>query len=58
MNNSYVMLRSVHSDTRLMKQESVVEDEEYFLYHLIIRSYMYLVMSIRPNPAYHISDLV
>jgi hypothetical protein len=57
MNDSHPMLLPIDPNTRLMKEDSVLEAEEHCLYQSIIGSCMYLVTCTRPDLAYPISYL-
>jgi hypothetical protein len=57
MNDSHPMLPPIKPNTRLMKEDSVLEVEEHCLYQIIIGSCIYLVISTRPNRTYPVSYL-
>jgi hypothetical protein len=57
MNDSHPTLLPIDPNTRLMKEDSVLEAEEHRLYQSIIGSCMYLVTCTRPDLAYPVSYL-
>jgi hypothetical protein len=57
MNDSHPTLLPINPNTRLTKQDSVLEAEEHPLYQSIIGSCMYLVTCTRPDLAYPVSYL-
>jgi hypothetical protein len=52
LTNSHPKLFPINPNTRLTKEESVLEAEEYHVYQYIIRSCMYLLSCRRPDVAY------
>jgi hypothetical protein len=52
MNDSHPTLLPIDPNTRLTKEDSVLEAEEHRLYQSIIGSCMYLVTCTRPDLAY------
>jgi hypothetical protein len=57
MNDSHPTLLPIDPNTRLTKEDSVLEAEEHRLYQSIIGSCMYLVTCTRPDLAYPVSYL-
>jgi hypothetical protein len=57
MNESHPTLRPIDPNTRLTKEDSVLEAEEHRLYQSIIGSCMYLVTYTRPDLSYPVSYL-
>jgi hypothetical protein len=55
MNDSHPTLLPINPNTRLMKENSVLEAEEHHLYQLIIGSWMYLVTCTRPDHPFPVS---
>jgi hypothetical protein len=55
MNHSHPMLLPIDPNTRLTKEDPVLEAQEHRLYQSIIGSCMYLVTGTRPDLAYPIS---
>jgi hypothetical protein len=55
MNNSHLMVLPIDPNTRLTKQDSVLEGEEHRLYQSIIGTLVYLVTCTRPDLAYPVS---
>jgi hypothetical protein len=58
MNDSHPTLLPIDPNTRLTKEDSVLEAEEHHLYQSIIGSCMYFVPCTRPNLAYPVSYLL
>jgi hypothetical protein len=57
MNDSHPARLPIDPNTRLTKEESVLEADEHRLYQSIIRSCMYLVTCTRPDLVYPVSYL-
>jgi hypothetical protein len=57
MNDSRLTLLPIDPNTRLTKEDSILEAKDHRLYQLIISCCMYLVTCTRPNLAYPISYL-
>jgi hypothetical protein len=57
MKDSHPTLLSIDPNTRLTKEDSVLEADEHRLYQSIIGSCMYLVTCTRPDLAYPVSYL-
>jgi hypothetical protein len=57
MNDSHPMRLTIDPNTRLTKEDTVLEAEEYGLYQSIIGSCMYLVTCTRPDLVYPVSYL-
>jgi hypothetical protein len=57
MNDSHPTILPIDPNTRLTKEDSVLEAEEHRLYQSIIGSCMYLVTCMRPDLAYRVSYL-
>jgi hypothetical protein len=57
MNDSHPTLLPIDPNTRLTKEDSVLEAEEHRLYQSIIGSWIYLVTYTRPDLAYPVSYL-
>jgi hypothetical protein len=57
MTDSHLMRLPINPNTRVMKEDSVLEAEDHRLYQSIIGSCMYLVTCSRPDLAYPVSYL-
>jgi hypothetical protein len=58
MNDSDSTVPFIGPNTKITKEEEVLEAEDHYLYQSMIGSCIYLVTCTRPNLAYLISDLL